>query len=162
MKTHKKIERLESRPERFAGEFSSFQELGSRYYAERKTEYSNDPFSEKQNELYKRTLYGLSLYSEQDIKSMHFGRKNRIIKKQKRAQKELNLFKQERVIEFTNAIFGLFKNSQMANEFVELYSDPDPKYVNKMSLKDLNINKEDIVDRFIEKNVLPDNFKSLT
>ena len=42
------------------------------------------------------------------------------------------------------------------------YSETDEKFINKLTFKDLNISKSDIITIFISEGILPKNFLSLT
>jgi hypothetical protein len=160
MNKSQKIIQIENRQDRteYTGKFSSFQEFGSSYKGKRYNQYEQDPYNEYQNFLYKRALFGLKMYTQEEIKSMHTQKRKRIVKVHKRAQHELNLWKQQKVIVNTNKIFGLFKNTKF---IVDNHSEPDPKYVCKTSFKDLGIEKKEIVAKLVEKGVLPPNFETL-
>lgn len=164
MATHKKIEQLENRADRtqYTGKFADFQAFGSSYFGKRySTTFEQDPYSEYQNFLYKRALFGLKMYTPDEIKSMHPDKRKRIKKVHKRAQHVLNIWKQEILIELTNKILGIFNKDSLAGELIDLYSEPDPKFVSKTSFKELGISKDMVVDKLLEEKVLPDNFKSL-
>jgi len=60
--------------------------------------------SKTQNEMYKKLIVGLSLYSKEDLYLMNSTKKIKIKKKHKEAQEILNLFKQEKLLEKTNAL----------------------------------------------------------
>ena len=112
-------------------------------------------------DVYWKTLNGLNCFSEKDIKSMHYNRKDHIVKRHRKAQREINIFKQERIIQITNSIFKMFTNSKLASDIINLHSEPDPKYFSNMNFQDLNMSKEDIAQRLVEKNILPNNFYNL-
>ena len=65
-------------------------------------QFEKDPYSQQQNLLYKRAMFGLNIYSKEEIQQMHWQKRKRIKKVQIRAQKELNLWKQELVNNLTN------------------------------------------------------------
>lgn len=144
--------------------FTDFQSLGE--YIKNKdgkksyTQMQNE-YSEYQNFLYKRALFGLKMYSEEEIKNMHWQKRKRIKKVHKRTQEELNKWKQARIIEITNKIFSLFHNSKIAKDFIDTYSEPDPTYICRTPLRDLGIRKEDVIDRLLDKGILPHNFRTL-
>jgi hypothetical protein len=164
MEKKKKIELLENRAERtqYTGKFNDFQTFGSSFKGKRySTAYEQDPYSEYQNFLYKRALFGLKMYKEDEIKAMHPDKRKRIKKVHKRAQHVLNVLKQERLIEITNKFFAIFKQSSLAGGIVDVYSEPDPTFISKSSFKDLGIDKETVVKTLLEKKVLPPNFKTI-
>lgn len=164
MTTFKKIEQLQNRTERFQkeGKYESIQEFGRAYFKRNdKQVYEIDPYNSRQNFLYKRALYGLSIYTPEEIKVMSYKKRERIEKVHKRTQHELNMFKQNRLIELTNSIFSMFNKSTLCKELISTYSAPDPKFLCKVSFKELGISKDDIVNRLIDKKILYHNFHSL-
>ena len=159
----RQIDSLANRESRILheGKYSDLQSLGyaleeQKNYAQQETKYS-----EYQDFLYKRAMFGLKVYSEEELAIMHWQKRQRIQKVHKRTQIEINAFKQSRFIKLTNQIFSLFTHSSMANELVELYSEPEPEVLCKMTFKELDITKEHIVDHLLEKGLLPFNFKTL-
>ena len=102
--------------------------------------------------------------SKEEIKEMHSQKRKRIVKVNKRAQHELNLWKQEKVIANTNIIFGIFngKSSTFAQEMLAPeYSTPDPNFRCTTSFKDLGVEKKEIINKLVEKGVLPPDFHLL-
>jgi len=141
----------------YQGELQEYQTDGSRgkYQQLRLTPY--------QNLLYKRALYGLSEYSEKELKKMHWEKKRRIQRINQRAQSSINLFKQETVNKLCNAIYEVcFKGNDIAKLLLSTKEvDTDPRYMNTLDLKSLGINKKDIIDRFICEGILPTDFYEL-
>lgn len=116
-----------------------------------------------QNLLYKRALYGLSEYSEKELKKMHWEKKRRIQRINQRAQSSINLFKQETVNKLCNTIYeAYFKGNETAKLLLSTEEvDTDSRYINTLDLKSLGISKKDIIDRFIDEGILPINFYEL-
>jgi hypothetical protein len=163
MKTSHKITKIENRKDKHAyeGKFKDFQTFGSSFKG--KPVYSQceqDPYSEYQNFLYKRAMFGMKMYTPEEIKTMHPQKRERVAKVHKRAQHELNVWKQEKVIAFTNKIMSVFTRSSIAKDMVNLYSKPDPTFVSKMSFKDLGVSKEDVITHLLKKKILPNDFKT--
>lgn len=125
--------------------------------------FEKDPFNNHQNFLYNRAIYGLSIYSREELKDMDLQKKKRIVRIQKKAQTVLNLWKQEIVNTLANKLFtDIFPRMDFTTTLIEKFGiEGDPKYVNKMSFKMLKISKSQIVDKLIESKVLPKNFKLL-
>ena len=124
-------------------------------------QYEQDSYSNYQNYLYKRALYGLSSISEEELSTMCSKKKQRIINVYKRAQVVLNKFKQQATINYSNFIFKtLFPNSPIT-QFLLTETETDEKFKNTLNFKDLGINKEQIITIFIAEGVLPKNFLSL-
>ena len=106
-------------------------------------------------------MFGIKIFTQDEVKAMHPDKVLRIEKVNKRAQHEINIFKQERLIEITNKFFSVFTKSGIANDMLDIYSKPDPKFTSRTSLKDLGIPKKDIINRLCEKGILPRNFDTL-
>jgi hypothetical protein len=125
--------------------------------------YERDPFNAYQNFLYKRALFGLSVYSKEEIDAMHYSKKKRIIGVHKRAQSILNVWKQELCHAFvSNFLLKIFHHSKFVKDYVQNFADvTDPEYISKTEFKDLGISKEDIIDKLINEKVLPYNFYEL-
>jgi hypothetical protein len=124
-------------------------------------QYELDGYSQYQNYLYKRALYGLDALSQEELATTCSKKKQRIINVYKRAQVVLNIEKQKATIKYTNVIFKtLFPKSNLTKEFESL-NETDEKFKNTLTFKDLNISKKQIVSIFIAEGILPKNFLSL-
>lgn len=125
------------------------------------TQYLFDGYSQYQNYLYKRALYGLDSLDEKELVTMCSKKRQRIVNVYKRAQIIVNKLKQEITIQQSNFIFKtLFPNSPIT-EFLLSETETDEKFKNTLTFKDLNISKEDIITIFIAEGILPKNFLSL-
>ena len=123
--------------------------------------YETDGYSQYQNYLYKRALYGLDALTQQELATMCSKKKQRIVNVYKRAQIVLNKFKQQVTIQYSNFIFKtLFTNSPIT-DFLTADNETDDKFKNTLTFKDLGINKEQIVSIFMAEGILPKNFLSL-
>ena len=171
MMEKKKLVQVSERAERLhhAEVFDNFQDLGGAFH---RKSYSQDPmdtqrYSQQQNFLYKRAMFGLKMYTREEISAMHWQKRKRIIKVHKRTQNELNLWKQSKLIEITNKFLGLFSHPKkhskeslgqiMLTEFIT----PDPKFICDMTFKDLGIEKQEVTTFLQEKGLLPANFSTL-
>ena len=125
--------------------------------------FEKDPYNKHQNFLYNRAMYGLSIYSRDEVQEMDLQKKKRIIRIHKKTQTILNLWKQEIVNTLANKLFtDIFPRMDITNTLVEKFGiEGDADYVNKMSFKMLNISKPQIVEKLIQSKVLPKNFKIL-
>lgn len=124
-------------------------------------QYETDGYSQYQNYLYKRALYGLSALSEQELATMCSKKKQRVINVYKRAQVVINKLKQEFTIQYTNLLFQkLFPNSPLTDALLS-HTETDDKFKNTLTFKDLGIQKKDIISIFIAEGILPKNFLSL-
>ena len=124
-------------------------------------QYEQDKYSQYQNYLYKRALYGLDALTETELATMCSKKKQRVINVYKKAQVVLNLAKQKATIKYTNLLFKkLFPESPLTQFLLEA-TETDEKFKNTLTFKDLNLGKEEIVRIFIAEGVLPKNFLSL-
>ena len=127
----------------------------------RKSRYEQDKFNKTQNFLYKRALFGLNLYSREELKGMHWEKKRRIKRVQKRAQGLINIWKQQEANTITNMfLITCFPKSPIVKALVsEPFKDlVDVDFRNNLELRDLGITKDIIVERFIAEGVLPKEF----
>ena len=124
-------------------------------------QYEQDSYSNYQNYLYKRALYGLSSINEEELNTMCSKKKQRIVNVYKRAQVVLNKLKQQATINYSNFIFKtLFPNSPIT-QILLADTETDEKFKNTLTFKDLNIEKQDIISIFMLEGILPKNFLSL-
>jgi hypothetical protein len=123
-------------------------------------ELEKDKYSEYQNFLYKRAMFGLKMYTPEEIKAMHWQKRARIEKVHQRTQEKLNLWKQKILIAFSNKIFGIFKHSPFALAITDI-AEVDNEFFCKISFKDLGITKEDIITNMINEGILPHNFRTI-
>ena len=124
-------------------------------------QYESDGYSQYQNYLYKRALYGLNALTKKELDTMCSKKKQRILNVYKRAQKVLNVFKQQVTNQYSNYIFQTLFPKSPWTEAMVAYSEVDEKYTNTLTFKDLNIGKSDIISIFISEGILPKNFLSL-
>jgi hypothetical protein len=125
-------------------------------------QYETDNYTQYQNYLYKRALYGLESLGAQELEQMCSKKKQRIINVYKKAQAVINKYKQELTIKYTNILFESFFPKSPITAFFLDNSEVDEKFKNTLTFKDLNISKEDVISIFIQEGVLPKNFLSLT
>ena len=115
-----------------------------------------------QHMLFKRVLHGTNIYTFEELEKMHWDKKRRIKKVWKRAQKELNAWKQLICNKNANEFFKIFGNSTLAKAIQDIpVNEVDHKYINKISFKELNIKYEDIILFFMGKGLLPNNYFDL-
>lgn len=147
----------------YSGNLSEYQTKGNRY-VKHHVVYEKDKFNQYQNFLYKRALYGMSVYSEEEQSKMHWDKKKRIMKVHERAQYVLNEWKQKITHRVTSGILGeLFHHSTFIKEYSEKFADVvDPKYISPLDFKSLGISKDEIVEKLIQEKILPANFYQLT
>jgi hypothetical protein len=146
----------------YKGKLPKYQKTGNTVNKRKVMQYEQDKYSPYQNLLYKRALFGLSIYSEKEVKKMHIGKKKRIQKVHSKAQKSINIFKQEKVNQITSRIFtALFPKSSLMQEIAQCdYTDPG--HLNTLDLKSLGITKDDVINRFVHEGILPKDFLKCT
>ena len=114
-----------------------------------------------QHFLFKRVLHGLKMYKKEEIEKMHWDKKRRITKVWKRAQNVINELKQFVSYKQIQPIFRIFAKSELGRAIHETPFEYLPDYKNKMTLKELGINYEDVIIKFISVGLLPKNYFSL-
>jgi hypothetical protein len=123
--------------------------------------YETDGYSQYQNYLYKRALYGLDALSEQELATVCSKKKQRIVNVYKKAQITLNKFKQQVTIQYSNFVFkSLFPNSPITDLLLS-DTEVDENFKNTLTFKDLGITKDQIISIFMAEGILPKNFLSL-
>ena len=126
------------------------------------TEYEKDNYNGYQNHLYKRALYGLSAFTQDEIATMCSKKKHRINKVCLKGQQVINVYKQKLTIAYSNFIFKtMFPNSPIT-DFLVQDVETDVNFKNTLTFKDLNISKDQIISIFMEEGILPKNFMSIS
>jgi hypothetical protein len=114
-----------------------------------------------QTELYMRLIKGLDKYTPQELYAMNSAKKIKIKKKHLQAQRILNTWKQELTNELTNKLLlSLFPKSKLVKDLTD-GTFTSTNFVNTLSFKDLRITKADVINKFIQSNLLPHNFATL-
>ena len=126
------------------------------------TKYETDQYSQYQNFLYKRALYGLKSLPAEEVEKMSKQKKIRISKVNRRAQRVLNEAKQKKVISITNKLFAEWFPDTKFTNFMLSNIETDNGFKNTLNFKDLNIDKHQIISIFIDEGILSSNFLSLT
>lgn len=146
----------------YVGNYSKYQLEGNDYNGKKYSLIVHTPLNNHQNMLYNRALFGLSLYTQEEIQEMHWEKRKRIIKVYKRAQSVLNIWKQEITNKITTAFFSaLFPKTEFAIIMENTVNDTDEEFINKLSFRDLGISKSQIILKLIETGILPPNFYEL-
>jgi hypothetical protein len=121
----------------YVGSFSTLQTTGTNVKA---------GYSLRQNELYNRLLFGLKIYTPEELYAMNSNKKNRIITAHKKAQNLINLYKQRVMINMTQNLITLGKSSKIKANSLFADTELDPSFYCTLSFKDLNIKKEDVIE----------------
>jgi hypothetical protein len=148
---------LQEKKLEYKGKIESYQ----LYKGETYMQYEKDNYNDYQNHLYKRALYGLSAFTQQELATMCSKKKQRVSKVYVKGQNVINLYKQKITNAYSNLIFKtLFPESPLTQFFVET-EETDVEFKNTLTFKDLGITKDQIVGLFISEGILPKNFHSL-
>jgi hypothetical protein len=113
-----------------------------------------------QHFLFKRVLHGLKVYKPEEVRKLHWDKKRRITRVWKRAQKELNAWKQMLCNKKINHYLSTtFKHSSLA-QYIASFPPEEvlDDYTNTMTFKELGINYEDVILKFMSLGLLPRNY----
>tara|TARA_R110000803_G_scaffold121628_1_gene189730 strand:- start:2859 stop:3401 length:543 start_codon:yes stop_codon:yes gene_type:complete len=113
-----------------------------------------------QHFLFKRVLHGLKVYKPEEVIKLHWDKKRRITKVWKRGQREINAWKQTLCNKQANAYLSkTFKSSPLAQYIANIPADETlDDYQNTFTFKELGINYEDVVIKFLSIGLLPKNY----
>ena len=150
---------LQQRKDRYEylGMLSTYQTITSTYNGS----ISYTKLNPKQHFLFKRVLHGLKMYDEAQVSKMHWDKRRRITKVWKRAQNVINELKQFVSYKQIQPIFRIFTKSQLGREIYEMPFEYLSDYKNKMTLKELGLNYEDLIIKFMGQGLLPKNYLNL-
>jgi hypothetical protein len=145
----------------YTGNLSDYQKFPKRFNSQ--VIYERDRFNPYQNFLYKRALFGLSIYSKEELDVMHYSKKKRINNVHMRAQGILNVWKQQLMHEFVSKFLSsIFHHSKFVKDYTEKFADViDDTYISKTEFRDLGVSKENIIEKLIQEKILPHNFYEL-
>ena len=115
-----------------------------------------------QHFLFKRVLHGLKMYDQEKIAKMHWDKKRRITKVWKRGQNVINELKQYVSWQQVKPILRIFAKSELGKDIYEMPFEYLPDYKNKMTLKSLGLNYEDLIIKFMGEGLLPKNYLTIT
>jgi hypothetical protein len=145
----------------YEGNLQEIQLQGNTFKNERYSRIEHQSFTVYQNLLYNRALYGLAIYTKEEIKNMHWEKRKRIKKINNRVQETINILKQERNINWTNNLLKVLNKNRLVEEIIANFSAPDKNFINHLTFKELGLTKKDIIDKLIEVKALPYNFYDL-
>ncbi len=148
---------LQEKKLEYTGKIESYQLYRGNTYME----YEKDSYNNYQNHLYKRALYGLSAFSQEELATMCSKKKQRVSKVYMKGQNVINLYKQKLTNAYSNFVFKtLFPESPLTQFFMET-EETDVEFKNTLTFKDLGITKDKIIGVFINEGILPKNFHEL-
>lgn len=154
------MNKLKERKEKFhyLGDLSKYQlKLQETEYVKYKTE----SYTEYQNYLYKRALYGLNALAEKELNNICNKKRGRINKVYVKGQIAINLYKQKITNDKSNKLFEKFFPHSKITKYLVNHSEVDKEFKNTLTFKTLDINKEHIISIFIKNGILAKNFRTL-
>lgn len=114
-----------------------------------------------QQKLYSQLLYGIKVYSKEEIASMHHKEITKIIMMHKKTQIYLNKLKQEVLdTRLNNFLTKLFPKSPIVKDMCAVKSY-DRNHLDKHTFKELGLTPEFIASKLVETGLLPKNFFQL-
>lgn len=133
------------------------------------TVYLND----YQHEIYNAAMYGLNMYSPKELHKMPFQKKRKIREFHRKVQRTLNLWKQELVNNLFEKLCTMPVNNFSTNPFSKVFDDTvigikkfgkktDDLFRCTLTFEQLKINRQQIIYKLIQEDILPDNFFQLT
>ena len=151
---------LQQRKDRYEylGMLSTYQTITSTYSGS----ICYTKLNPKQHFLFKRILHGLKMYDEAQVSKMHWDKKRRITKVWKRGQNVINELKQYVSWQQVKPILRIFAKSELGKDIYEMPFEYLPDYKNKMTLKSLGLNYEDLIIKFMGQGLLPKNYLTIT
>ena len=112
-----------------------------------------------QREMYRRLMYGLNNYTEQQRNLMSINQITKIVKDYEKAKKVLHIMKCKKFyIHETKLFDAIFPHCKTRDNDSDWYL----KLPKEATLNKLNISPKDIIEEFIRRKLLPNNFYKLT
>jgi len=119
-------------------------------------------FNLAQQKIYSEAVYGLNIFSKQELEKMPASKKSAIATHFNKVQRFLNAWKQEVVNrKLDGFLIKLFPKSSVIKHMVSIKGSDD-SIKDKHSFKELGISKEMIANKLVESNLLPREFFKLT
>lgn len=110
-----------------------------------------------QREMYRRLIYGLKDFTPEQVETMSPRTKYQLIVDFSKAQKVLNVMKAKKLYQAETKLF----NAMLPIKTGDRDSDWLLEIPKQYTLKKLGISVRDIINEFIDKNLLPKNFFEL-
>ena len=118
-------------------------------------------FTPQQQKLYALSIYGLSVFTTEEVKNLPAKERIRIVSNYKKIQAFLNKWKQELVEAKTNSLLlSIFHNSKIIKQFCSI-NGYDEKYTDRHTFKELGLTQQVIAERLVKEGLLPNNFFKL-
>lgn len=118
-------------------------------------------FNEKQQKMYSEALYGLNIYSEEQIKKMPKSVVMKIAQRCQAVQMIINRWKQEIVNDRVDGfLLKLFPKSPVVKQITSV-KGYDDSIKSTIPFKDLQLNQQKIAQKLVSLRLLPENFFQL-
>lgn len=112
-----------------------------------------------QREMYRRLMYGLKNYSSEQIEAMSRFTQNKISKDFNQAQKQIHIIKAKQLYYAETKLFdAICPHLNLQTKDSNWLGLKIPQ---NMTLRKLNIKPKEIIDTFINKKLLPENFYTM-
>lgn len=117
----------------------------------------------KQRDLYSKVVYGFKAYTKEEIATMSERKKINVTVTYTKAQRILRNWKQDLTFSFIDTfLMAVFPKSPITKQMVETKGHlSEVNEEDELSFKDLGINKQQIINKLIEFELLPKNFYNL-
>tara|TARA_R100000935_G_scaffold3660_1_gene9218 strand:- start:1486 stop:2010 length:525 start_codon:yes stop_codon:yes gene_type:complete len=113
--------------------------------------------------LFKRVLHGLNVYKPEEVNKLHWDKKRRISRVWRRAQREINAWKQTICSKKINNYLRKTFTGKTVEYILSVPAEETLEdYNNTMTFKELGINYEDVILKFLSLGLLPRNFFTIT
>jgi hypothetical protein len=147
----------------YTGVLNDYQLSGNDYEGEKFGLTIYDHLNSHQNFLYSRVLSGLNIYEPQEIKAMHWKKRKKILKTQKKAKNILNLWRQRIINMMTTKFFqDVFPKAEITKYITETDDYVDALHeTDDLDFKLFGITEKNIIDLLITESLLPKNFYQL-
>lgn len=145
-----------------------------RYQNLSRTSYQDTIYlNDYQYKIYNVAIHGLSTYPKKELHKLPFQQKKKISIFYTKAQRVLNLWKQEIINERFHQLFTLQFNKFSHNPFNKVFSGTkicnidrinqlsDPDFIVNITFDKLKITREQIIYKLIAEKVFPENFFQL-
>lgn len=112
-----------------------------------------------QRQMYRRLMYGMKEYDKEQIKAMSTNAIKRVEEDYKIAKRAIHVLKAKTCFHAENKLISvIFNKKNLGKNDYDWYIDIPKEY----TLRKLGISTGDIINDFIKRKLLPDNFYSLT
>lgn len=118
-------------------------------------------FNHIQQKMYAEALYGLNVYTEEEIQKIPKNKVLLIVERYNKTQKLINRLKQEIINdEINKLLLILYPKSKMIKTITSV-NGYDDSIKSKFTFKEVGLNQQKIASKLVEFKILPNNFFQL-